>query len=99
MVRVEQTGVVLVPVGSLTDSIGTREISLSKDQPVIVVGRSSRNKSKNLLPDTENAYFDSAVMSRLHAWIKCDDEGKVRWNSFKKNIYFFGFVVALITPL
>ncbi|KAF3922381.1 hypothetical protein AA313_de0202648 [Arthrobotrys entomopaga] len=69
--------VVLTPSGSLADSVGPRTIRITPSQPLVTVGRSSRNKTKNLLPDSDNAYFDSPVMSRLHAWIKCDEEGKV----------------------
>ncbi|KAF3931996.1 hypothetical protein ABW20_dc0103001 [Dactylellina cionopaga] len=70
--------VILTPSGRDTsDSVGIRTIAITPKQPLITVGRSSRNKTKNLLPDSDNAYFDSPVMSREHAWIKHDDEGKI----------------------
>ncbi|KAF3940313.1 hypothetical protein ABW19_dt0200833 [Dactylella cylindrospora] len=77
MSHVGLVAVFLRPVGEVSDSVGPREITITKDHPVITVGRSSRNKTKNLLPNFNNAYFDSPVMSRSHAWIKCDDEGQV----------------------
>ncbi|EPS39441.1 hypothetical protein H072_6754 [Dactylellina haptotyla CBS 200.50] len=78
--QMSQTGraeVILTPAGDVADSVGSRTIHITTSHPLITVGRSSRNKNKNLLPDFDNAYFDSPVMSRSHAWIKCNDEGKV----------------------
>ncbi|KAK6514905.1 hypothetical protein TWF506_007267 [Arthrobotrys conoides] len=69
--------VILTPTGDIPDSVGTRTIPISRKEPLITVGRSSRNKTKNLQPGHDNAYFDSPVMSRLHSWIKCDEGGKV----------------------
>ncbi|KAF3910525.1 hypothetical protein ABW21_db0200531 [Orbilia brochopaga] len=69
--------VVLTPFGPVKDSVGARQITIDSQNCLITVGRSSRNKTKGLLPDLRNAYFDSPVMSRLHAWLKCDDNGKV----------------------
>ncbi|KAK6530750.1 hypothetical protein TWF281_007590 [Arthrobotrys megalospora] len=69
--------VILTPSGDVPDSVGTRSIPITRKEPLVTVGRSSRNKTKNLQPGSDNAYFDSPVMSRLHSWIKCDDEGKV----------------------
>ncbi|KAK6337527.1 hypothetical protein TWF730_002924 [Orbilia blumenaviensis] len=69
--------VILTPTDDVPDSVGTRSIPITRKEPLITVGRSSRNKTKNLQPDRNNAYFDSPVMSRLHSWIKCDEEGKV----------------------
>ncbi|KAK6355778.1 hypothetical protein TWF718_000160 [Orbilia javanica] len=69
--------VILTPTGDVLDSVGTRSIPITRKEPLITVGRSSRNKSKNLQPNHDNAYFDSPVMSRLHSWIKCDEGGKV----------------------
>ncbi|EWC48867.1 hypothetical protein DRE_00172 [Drechslerella stenobrocha 248] len=68
---------ILTPVGDVVDSVGPRKITINKQYYLITVGRSSRNKTKNLLPDSSNAYFDSPVMSRLHAWLKCSDDGSV----------------------
>ncbi|KAF3286847.1 hypothetical protein TWF970_008681 [Orbilia oligospora] len=69
--------VVLTPTGDVPDSVGTRTIPITRKEPLVIVGRSSRNKTKNLQPGHDNAYFDSPVMSRLHSWIKCDEGGKV----------------------
>ncbi|RVD83784.1 uncharacterized protein DFL_005561 [Arthrobotrys flagrans] len=69
--------VILTPTGDVPDSVGTRSIPITRKEPLITVGRSSRNKTKNLQPSHNNAYFDSPVMSRLHSWIKCDEAGKV----------------------
>ncbi|KAJ6257324.1 hypothetical protein Dda_8213 [Drechslerella dactyloides] len=75
--RAGNCDVILSPIGPVDDSLGTRKITIDKQNFLITVGRSSRNKAKGLLPDPRNAYFDSPVMSRLHAWLRCDDDGKV----------------------
>ncbi|PGH08795.1 hypothetical protein AJ79_05894 [Helicocarpus griseus UAMH5409] len=51
------------------DPIPRRDLTLSSDNHEIVIGRSSKVVSKNLLPKADNAWFDSRVMSRNHAVI------------------------------
>jgi len=59
------------------DSVGDRYFVLTKDRPSMIIGRSSRNKAKSLQAAENNAYFDSPVMSRTHALIETDGQGKV----------------------
>ncbi|CAK7273221.1 hypothetical protein SEPCBS57363_005545 [Sporothrix epigloea] len=46
-----------------------RHIRLTSDRPKINVGRASKTVSKGLVAAAENAYFDSPVVSRVHAEI------------------------------
>jgi hypothetical protein len=44
-----------------------RQITFTKDRDVVPVGRSSKVATKGFVAGTDNAWFDSPVMSRLHA--------------------------------
>jgi hypothetical protein len=44
-----------------------RQITFTKDRDVVPVGRSSKIATKGFVAGTDNAWFDSPVMSRLHA--------------------------------
>ncbi|KJR84577.1 uncharacterized protein SPSK_08764 [Sporothrix schenckii 1099-18] len=46
-----------------------REIRLTTDKPMFKIGRASKTVSKGLLPASDNAFFDSPVVSRTHAEI------------------------------
>ncbi|CAK7275326.1 hypothetical protein SEPCBS119000_006636 [Sporothrix epigloea] len=60
----------LIPISLPTshDSL-VRRIRLTSNRPKVNVGRASKTVSKGLLPAAENAYFDSPVVSRVHAEI------------------------------
>ncbi|KAJ5819999.1 hypothetical protein N7474_005590 [Penicillium riverlandense] len=60
-----QVVITLLPV--LPDGIPLRTLTLSQDNPLISIGRSSKREEKNRIPDKKNAWFDSRVMSRDHA--------------------------------
>jgi hypothetical protein len=53
----------------------TRHIFLSKKNPTIQIGRTSKRKT-SLEAGKSNAWFDSAVMSRKHALITLDPENQ-----------------------
>lgn len=56
----------------------TRQLKLTTGEPHITIGRASKNTSKNIQPNSNNAFFDCAVMSRNHAEIYLKDSIKVR---------------------
>lgn len=49
-----------------------RHITLDEENPSVIIGRASKVSSKGFLPDEDNGWFDSAVMSRRHAEIRAD---------------------------
>ncbi|KAK4204341.1 hypothetical protein QBC40DRAFT_303743 [Triangularia verruculosa] len=53
-----------------------RQIILSATDNVVTIGRSSKVAAKGFVPGHDNAWFDSAVMSRDHAEICVDMEEK-----------------------
>ncbi|KAK0739875.1 hypothetical protein B0T21DRAFT_347135 [Apiosordaria backusii] len=56
-----------------------RQITLNASNNVIAIGRASKVSAKGFVPAPDNAWFDSAVMSREHAEIRVDmDEKKVQ---------------------
>ncbi|KAJ8123046.1 hypothetical protein ONZ43_g910 [Nemania bipapillata] len=48
-------------------SIPRRRLVLTRNHPVIPIGRSSKVHSKGFVPADDNAWFDNPVMSRKHA--------------------------------
>jgi pSer/pThr/pTyr-binding forkhead associated (FHA) protein len=54
-----------------------RIFTLSPDRLSILIGRASKSISKGLLGATDNAWFDSPVMSRDHAELVFNTEDKV----------------------
>lgn len=54
-----------------------RRIILNRDKHSVTVGRASKVSSKGFIAAIENAWFESAVMSRLHAQIIADMDKKV----------------------
>jgi hypothetical protein len=63
-----QASVVLSPVSPLgPESSITRTFTLSRRNPVVEIGRSSKREVKNRTPAKDNGWFDSRVMSRDHA--------------------------------
>ncbi|KAK9367112.1 hypothetical protein V1509DRAFT_627659 [Lipomyces kononenkoae] len=74
-----------------------RTITLSTKSPdtsYVIVGRSSHNVTKKLVPAAENAYFDSPNISRQHATIFIDSSRsrvlKVRDSGSLHGTYRFG---------
>jgi hypothetical protein len=46
-----------------------RRITLDRDNSVVTIGRASKVSSKGFIAGIDNAWFDSPVISRLHARI------------------------------
>ena len=63
----------LIALGSTREDIEDRHIILTKEQPVLAVGRSSKNLEKRLQPSKQNAIFDCPIISRQHAQIEIKD--------------------------
>ncbi|KKZ64698.1 hypothetical protein EMCG_09409 [[Emmonsia] crescens] len=63
-----QLAVTLTPL-NFKDPVERRVLTLSSDTDQIVIGRSSKEPTKDLKPAPNNAWFDSRVMSRSHAII------------------------------
>lgn len=60
--------VVLSPISPLgPESSITRTFTLSRCNPIVQIGRSSKREVKNRTPVKDNGWFDSRVMSRDHA--------------------------------
>lgn len=55
-----------------------RSIVLTPDRAAIPIGRASKTLSKNLIPASDNAWFDSRVMSRDHGVLTVSFDDKVR---------------------
>lgn len=73
--------ITLLPV--LPDGIPLRTLTLSRDNPAALIGRSSKREEKNRIPDKKNAWFDSRVMSRDHAKLSiCLDKKVCLLSSF-----------------
>lgn len=54
----------------------TRQLRLTTGERPITIGRASKNTSKNIQPNSKNAFFDCAVMSRNHAEMYLQDGTK-----------------------
>ncbi|KAL5363420.1 hypothetical protein BJX96DRAFT_155687 [Aspergillus floccosus] len=65
--------VTLYPVGPANPTT-PRTLTFRSDADYVEIGRASKRESKNLFPQTNNALFDSRVMSRNHAkmWAAMD---------------------------
>ncbi|GES65797.1 FHA domain protein [Aspergillus terreus] len=65
--------VTLYPVGPVNPTT-PRTLTFRSDADYVEIGRASKRESKNLLPQPNNALFDSRVMSRNHAkmWAAMD---------------------------
>ncbi|KAI9823194.1 MAG: hypothetical protein M1832_002638 [Thelocarpon impressellum] len=61
--------ITLSPV-DFVDDVDERSIGLTTALPIIKIGRSSKSQAKNFVPGRDNAWIDSAVMSRDHAMIR-----------------------------
>lgn len=53
-----------------------RRITLNRDQGTLTIGRASKVSTKGFVASVDNAWFDSPVMSRLHArfYARMDDK-------------------------
>ncbi|KAF3388296.1 hypothetical protein DPV78_012233 [Talaromyces pinophilus] len=71
------TGVVvtLTPVYS-PDTLPFRSLTFLSNNDTVPVGRASKSETKNLVPNHDNGWFDSRVMSREHAVIGVKMEDK-----------------------
>ena len=69
--------ITLVPV-DVSDDVGMRLLDLASDQDPIHIGRSSKSPSKSLMAHRNNAWIDSAVMSREHALLELAQDGSAR---------------------
>lgn len=68
--------VTLTPVYS-PDTLPFRSLTFLSNNDTVPVGRASKSETKNLVPNHDNAWFDSRVMSREHAVIGVKMEDKV----------------------
>ena len=59
-----------------------RKLNLSRQHSTIQIGRASKSPTKGLRGASDNAWFDSPVMSRDHAKISLDLSDNVRTCSF-----------------
>jgi hypothetical protein len=59
-----------------------RRITLNGDRNTITIGRASKVSTKGFVAGIDNAWFDSPVMSRLHARFcaRMDDKVCRRWS-------------------
>jgi hypothetical protein len=68
--------VTLTPVYS-PDTLPFRSLTFLSNNDTVPVGRASKSETKNLVPNHDNGWFDSRVMSREHAVIGVKMEDKV----------------------
>ena len=76
------TAVVMVNLNVLqmhkfTFSFPERQIKLTPENPSIIIGRASKTSSRGYDPAPDNAWYNSAVMSRHHAELTADFSQKV----------------------
>lgn len=64
----EQVVVTLTPVYS-PDTLPFRSLTFLSDNDTVPIGRASKSETKNLVPNHDNGWFDSRVMSREHGVI------------------------------
>ncbi|KAK9325043.1 hypothetical protein V1517DRAFT_336163 [Lipomyces orientalis] len=80
----------LSPLLKRTITLSTK----SSDSSYVILGRSSHNAAKKLVPAAENAYFDSPNISRQHATIFIDNSRyrvlKVRDTGSLHGTYLYG---------
>ncbi|KAI4255470.1 MAG: hypothetical protein LQ352_002563 [Teloschistes flavicans] len=69
-----QVTVTLTP--SENDQDFTRVITLNQSTDFIIIGRASKTTSKGLFAASDNAWFDSPIMSREHAKMSVTYDGK-----------------------
>ena len=67
--------ITLTPLSSPGDF--ARKLELCSTKSRIIVGRASNNKTKKILADKDNAWFDSPIMSRQHAMLSMSSLPKV----------------------
>lgn len=68
--------VTLTPVYS-PDTLPFRSLTFLSNSNTVPVGRASKSETKKLVPNHDNGWFDSRVMSREHAVIGVKMEDKV----------------------
>lgn len=71
--RLTNMRVVLVDLEPLDGSL-QRSFCLNSTTPLMEVGRASKTESKGLVAKKDNAWFDSPIMSRVHAFIEITPE-------------------------
>ena len=67
--------ITLTPLSSPGDFV--RKLELCSTKSRVIVGRASNNKTKKILADKDNAWFDSPIMSRQHAMLSMSSLPKV----------------------
>lgn len=77
MANTHQVVITLTPVYS-PDTLPFRSLTFSSDEDTTPIGRASKSEIKNLLPEHDNGWFDSRVMSRNHAVLSVHMEDKAR---------------------
>ncbi|KAL4884192.1 hypothetical protein BJY04DRAFT_15698 [Aspergillus karnatakaensis] len=73
----ETRAVVILHSHDLSDPHPKRSLSIGPESDHINIGRASKRENKNLAPSSNNALFDSRVMSRNHAILKVSLEKKL----------------------
>ena len=68
--------VTLTPVYS-PDTLPFRSLTFLSDNDTVPIGRASKSETKNLVPNHDNGWFDSRVMSREHGVIGVKMEDRV----------------------
>lgn len=71
---------------SENDQDFTRVITLNQSTDFIIIGRASKTTSKGLFAASDNAWFDSPIMSREHAKMSVTYDGKVSWHPTVKRV-------------
>lgn len=66
---------VCITIYAVTEGIEPVEriLRISRDTPVVPIGRASKSLNKGLKGAIDNAWFDSPVMSRNHAELYLED--------------------------
>ena len=64
--------VTLISLDYPTDDVFKSRTVLIRRNTSVIVGRSSKNLSKNMVPAEDNLIIDSPVISRQHATLTCD---------------------------
>jgi hypothetical protein len=73
--------ITLTPVYS-PDTLPFRSLAFSSNNDTIPIGRASKSEIKNLVPDHDNGWFNSRVMSRNHAVLSVIMEKQVSLVNF-----------------
>lgn len=75
LISIFVVAITLLPVDNQEDPTpASRYLTLSEDNPVIPLGRSSKRETRNREPASDNGWYESRVMSREHAELSLENE-------------------------